>query len=166
MDDLIDSRAHLAERWGKSFRFVPPQKLHLTWMFLGDCDDKTQELVLEILDAKVKKANESYELDYDKFAIWPKECSPRVGVLIASKPPESFVQLVQNIQAEISPLLKSPGVQHEKYKPHITLIRFKAKCFSIADFQDHLSFKQSISEVSLIRSDLQSYETIASFKLK
>ncbi len=164
---LMSSKMSLGLKWGKSFRFAALEKMHLTWMFLGDCDDQCQENIRSIIADTANKV-QPCTIEYDRFAIWPNERFPRVGVLLASNPSAELVSSVEEMQSRIKPLLQNPGSEHGKYKAHITLFRFKAKCFSVAEFNtsEHLPLKQTINEVALIRSDLQNYEILEVFPLK
>ncbi len=167
VQSIMDLNKHLPEAWGRTVRFVAIEKRHLTWMFLGECKKEDQGYICSILH-KMASNTEPYEIEYDRFDIWPNERSPRVGVLASSNPPAPFVDLVYKLQAQLKPFVLDPTSKHSEYNPHVTVARFKGKSFKVSDFDDAglLPLRQRITEVSLIRSHLHVYEAIESFKLK
>lgn len=153
-------------------RWVKPEKLHITWLFLGDCDLVKEVSVLEILKAKLSGIS-SLSLQYDQLEIFASKTRPVAGVLI----PKTITNEVQ----ELGTLLRmNLGQFCQKkadfsFRPHLTLFRFRSEQRSIIlrqeqlDLSKYLPLKHDITNVSLIESHSgkrkDAYEQIAEFKL-
>jgi len=166
IDALRQSNKNLIASHKPNVRFVTPEKWHLTWMFLGDCKKKLELEILKIIEETAQSCA-SQQMVYDRFAIWPSDQKPRVGVLESSMPPFEFISSVEQMQKRLAPLLENPGEQHAKFKPHITIARFKNKCFTQNEFDTNkLPLIHSINEVALVMSDMKTYEVIEKFSLR
>ncbi|MCW5824739.1 MAG: hypothetical protein KIT34_18215 [Cyanobacteria bacterium TGS_CYA1] len=163
---LTDTNQKLIQTHKPDVRFVSPCKWHLTWMFLGDCNKELEPKILKILK-ETSQSCSAQEIIYDKFSIWPSSNRPRVGVLESSSPPQEFVQSVEQMQMRLTPLLQNPGEQHANFKPHITIARFKNKCFDQHELDTStLPLTQKVDHVALVMSDFKAYTIIEKFTLR
>lgn len=163
---LTDLNKTLVQAHKSDVRFVVPCKWHLTWMFLGNCKKELEPKFLEILD-ETSQSCTVQNIVYDKFSIWPSSKRPRVGILESLLPPGEFVQSVEMMQKRLAPLLENPGEQLVKFKPHITIARFKNKCFDQHELDTStLPLTQKVDHVALVMSDFKAYTIIEKFTLR
>lgn len=107
-------------------RFVPPEQLHLTLAFLGDC---SQEQLVQIKAALHTLNLESFRLCLHECGVFPDFKQPRV--CWASVLNGAVHHLASSIKKVISPIVK---LEEREFKPHITLARIK-KVQNIKDFE-------------------------------
>jgi len=166
LKSVIEANEDLIASYKTDARLVGPLKWHLTWMFLGDCNKELENQIIDLLEETSKKCS-SQQIVYDKFSIWPSSKRPRVGVLESSKPPVEFILAVEQMQKKLSPMLLNPGEQHAKFNPHITIARFKNKCFEQSQFNmSRLPFTQNVDDVALVISDFKTYSILEQFQLR
>lgn len=107
--------------WQSRMRWVRPEKLHLTWLFLGDVQEEFVSAVGQSLHLSLRGFS-STTVEYDHLALWPKPRQPRQLVLASSLvAPEIY-----DIAAAIKHGLREYAEKEEtrRYKPHLTLLRF------------------------------------------
>lgn len=164
--NLISANDNLLSSYKPDVRFVSPDKWHLTWMFLGYCQKEIESGILEILEETALSCAVQ-KIDYDKFLIWPSSREPRVGVLESSFPPVKFVHSVEQMQRRLSAILQNPGEKYAKFRPHISIARFKNRCFDNQDFDTStLPLVQKIDQVALVESDVKVYNIVEKFSLR
>lgn len=136
-----DANKPLSEKWNARVRWVTADKLHLTWLFLGDV---VEELVGELTDALGESVaylasrshpgslggspgslNSMAELVYDHFELWPSPRKARLGVIVPSSVPENIVELAQSISNNLSRFLtpEQREATRRQFKPHLTVMR-------------------------------------------
>lgn len=166
VQEFVDSNKEFRDKWGKHFRLVAPEKLHITWMFLGECDEVLQNEARDLLK-EIAANSQSCVIEYDRMVFWSSNKFPRVGVLIAGHCPAEIEKPVKELKRLLLPKLQNAGDQKSEFKPHITLTRFKSKCVIEEEFiqTQCLPIKQTIKEVSLIRSIPDTYEIVENFRL-
>jgi 2'-5' RNA ligase len=124
---------HLEHNWQRKPRWIKPDQLHVTWLFLGNVDksliDKVtsalQKLVLERRMALPKDDEKTFTLEFNKPEVWPSARRPRIMV-IASKPISSSANsLARSIRTGLIPFYTKETEQEQnlEFKPHVSLIR-------------------------------------------
>lgn len=172
---LKQMNGELSERWQLKARFVPLQKLHLTWLFLGDVECDLIESVKSDLKNTIEKwkqnNNQSFHIAYDQIEVWPSLKLPRVIVL------ESTVSKIKCPQAETLNSAITEGLgrycersdkveRFKRFRPHLTVCRFspdanqmgtgtvKRSLTDIETPEDLFPLIHKIETISLIESHL------------
>lgn len=110
-------------------RWVAPEQLHLTMLFLGDLtEETTQQLSAAFSSIRI----EPFELEIDRTGCFPDTRAPRV-LWVGVMPRPELAILAERLRAAT----QSCGIVLEKrsFTPHITLARVKqpgagaASCF-------------------------------------
>ena len=97
-----------------SGRLVPPEGLHLTLAFLGDCDAERKQCVLEQISG-IKAA--PFEMQFGEFGYFQR---PQIFYIALNIIPIELLSLYKQICKALSPCrFKTP----RSFKPHITLFR-------------------------------------------
>lgn len=165
---LREENQHLSGTWGRKVAFVDPEKIHITWLFLGDIERRQ----IGTLASRLESAGGSKEfhdmmVTYDRLEIWPSPQRARLGVLTASIAPAP----VQTLAGRIRGALKEFGPQEEKrrpkaFKPHLTLMRLRAaghqtdshlarpEVREVRGLEKVIPLKQNIDRICLIESEL------------
>jgi 2'-5' RNA ligase len=133
LKEVRDANENLAESFFRSkVRWVNDQKLHLTWLFLGDLEDEVidklqSKLVLVLKDYQSNKKELLKELLYDHLEIWFARGLPRHLVLAPSFVPPNTLNLIEQIRAHCAEFVHETYQAQAvgKYRPHITLLRFE-----------------------------------------
>ena len=163
----------LASEWNYRLRWVRPDKLHLTWLFLGLVDSNLVDEVASKLGA-ILADQPTLELTYTQPVIWPTPKHPRHFVLGTASVPEDVRSLNSRIAAELKQYVHPHAEEHGTYKPHITLFRLDQgngpiNIPSWFPLGTTLPLKQRIDQIDIIESHLsgaKNYEALHSFKLK
>jgi len=169
-----------AKEWsGCHLRWVRPNKLHITWLFFGSCNEvqeveiraRISELVATF--QKSNKTDSQYYLSYSRLEIFGSSLRPTALVLTPLAVPDGLTHLAGRIRQELSQLCEKP--QEHEFRPHLTLLRFPRDYHREVRVPDELKdspllpLKQNISELSLIESHLGSkndtYMSLTSFRL-
>lgn len=111
----------LAVEWNAKLRWVRPEKLHLTWVFLGDVHE---ERIPEIEAALAQTVRDvpHLELMYAKPTFWPDRKRARTFVLTPEPAPEAVMVLGERIKKAMKPYAEKI---EPKYRPHITVLRME-----------------------------------------
>jgi len=164
----------LSQKWHLKARFVPLQKLHLTWLFLGDVEAELVESVKSDLEKTIRdwKHTENggtFEINYDCVVVWSSLQSPRVLVLesTGANPPASSLNKAINIGLQNYSQKDGKVERFDRFRPHLTVCRFsydsqfktKARLTnrSLDDFKtpaNLFALSHRIDTISLIESDL------------
>ena len=108
-------------------RALPKDKLHLTWLFLGevnssDVEELTRQFAATLNQLKQKLSCPAFELSYDHLSPWPSEDKARVVVLRPSAPPAEVSRVEREIRATLSSFQENEEV-YPQFNPHLTLFR-------------------------------------------
>ena len=108
-------------------RALPKEKLHMTWLFLGEVnssavEELTRQLASTLTQLKQKLSGPAFELSYDHLSLWPSEDKARVVVLRPSMPPPEVSLIEGAIRAALSTFQENEEVFPE-FNPHLTLFR-------------------------------------------
>lgn len=168
---LKQMNGELSGRWHLKARFVPLQKLHLTWLFLGDVERDLIESVKSDLKntiEKWKQKNQSFQIAYDQIEVWPSLKLPRVLVLESTKECSPAETLNSAIEEGLGKYCeRSDKVQRfKRFRPHLTVCRFspdanqkgtgrpKRSLTDIETPEDLFPLIHKIETISLIESHL------------
>jgi 2'-5' RNA ligase len=169
---LVDAESdeRLSALWNRKIRWVRPDKLHLTWLFLGKVDDAlVPELQLKV--AEIFRDASPMDLHYSKPTLWPSARNARVFVLEPETVPDQLMQLAERCRKELKPYAEKIDL---KYRPHITLARMDSsshKRIAVPDWfppLKHLPLHHHIDRVDIIESHLtgnKDYLSIAGMDL-
>jgi 2'-5' RNA ligase len=164
-----DSADKLATLWGRKIRWVRPDKLHLTWLFLGGVEEeRIPDLSLKI--EEVVRDFGPMEIEYSKFTLWPHARNARTFVLQPESAPEKVMRLGETIKKELKGYAERLDL---KYRPHLTLARMDStsKRVEVPDWfpvRKNLPLVHKIDRVDLIESHLggnKDYVSIAGWQL-
>jgi len=108
-------------------RALPKEKLHMTWLFLGEVnssavEELTRQFASTLTQLKQKLSRSAFELSYDHLSLWPSEDKARVAVLRPSMPPPEVSLIDSEIRAALSTFQESEEV-YPQFNPHLTLFR-------------------------------------------
>ncbi len=182
VNSLEKANPNLSDQWNIRARFVPNEKLHLTWLFLGNVERSKipaieRDLQTAIDEWKISSKVESLIIRYDRLQVWPTLNSPRVLVLEATEDIKLIRALNKSISMHLQAFCQSKDEveRFDVFRPHITVCRFSAQKGPKLENNRELSgFKipekilpiiQKIGSLSLIESDLNS-ESIEQHDLK
>lgn len=163
--------AFQAANQGDRYKMVPPDKLHLTFAFIGDvsstrADDLYKDLVRSFSDLDLQ---DPLEMVFDEVQIWPDHQSPRVIVAVPSNLSDQDTAANQMLKAgeasrAVAAIYGSNQKQDhrlESFKPHITLMRLKTSDRLPPDALKYseskaLDLKHRITKICLVESDIRS----------
>ncbi len=108
-------------------RALPKEKLHMTWLFLGEVNSSALEELTRLFAStltqlKQKLSRSTFELSYDHLSLWPSEDKARVVVLRPSMPPPEVSLIDSEIRAALSTFQENEEV-YPQFDPHLTLFR-------------------------------------------
>lgn len=98
-------------------------KLHVTLKFLGDTDENLLSSIKSELDTIVNTCS-SFQIRFSKFGLFKKENDPKI-LWVGLEESKELSQIVEKIDNSFTKF----GYPKEgrKFKPHITLLRFKGR---------------------------------------
>ncbi|MBI5174818.1 MAG: RNA 2',3'-cyclic phosphodiesterase [Candidatus Melainabacteria bacterium] len=145
-----------------SIRSVKPEKLHITWQFLGELNQNEllnlKEKLLALEGPLSESAKFPFSITYDYAEAWP---STQARVIVARPRVESetLTALAKLLREALAPHSRADAAVERNivFKPHVTLYRLRQACDEavaaiISDFQP---FEQTISAIHLVESHLQ-----------
>ena len=108
-------------------RALPKEKLHMTWLFLGEVnssavEELTRQFASTLTQLKEKLSRSAFELSYDHLSLWPSEDKARVVVLRPSMPPPEVSLIDSEIRVALSTFQENEEV-YPQFNPHLTLFR-------------------------------------------
>jgi 2'-5' RNA ligase len=136
LKEVREANENLAERFRAKVRWVKDQKLHLTWLFLGDLDEEA----IERLQNKIALALDHYQPDnidspaaetgkllYDHLEIWFTHGLPRHLVLTPSAVAPQTLNLIEHVRKSCIDFVHADYQAQAggNFRPHITLLRFE-----------------------------------------
>ena len=162
----------LSKWWHCKLRWVKPEKLHTTWLFMGNCDKHAEKNAANKLQELVKELH-STELHFDSLKVFPKSSHPVALVLLPTTIPEGVHQIFSAIKKELGQYCEK--LEERTFSPHLTLLRFpkdlreKLACKDELDLSAYLPMTQKFNNLSLIESHLgqakDGYEVLADYSL-
>jgi len=185
---------HLEPEWQRKPRWIKPNKLHITWFFLGSVeaslvDQITTTLQKLILQRSRGMANgeATFTLEFNKPEVWPSSFRPRL-IAIANKPiSREAASLSYSIRTALIPFFTEETEQerNQEFKPHLTLLRLdrrdenptdkldfnsltpKVDPKSIRKLPDYLPVKVPIEQICLVESQVSGhyYKILETVKL-
>lgn len=178
---LSRDNSHLAETWRAKIRWTHRNKLHITWVFLGDVNEHAIPHVISGLkDAidSISLEKKPLALSYDRIEVWPNERKARLAVLTPHSTPDDVFKLDDAIKGAVAKFISPEQQQHEfkTFRPHITMLRFPdgQRSFNVqlSDFRlgdSILPIPHEINEVHLIQStfggNMHEYTRLATFRI-
>lgn len=156
---LAEHKTELESQWHCRVRFVKPNKLHLTWLFLGDVDIARIPRIEAKLQV-ISEASQALLMNYDQVEFWPSAKSPRMVVLTPGVIPASVQEMASLVAKQLEVYVSKP-INHN-YRPHITLARLErdslaGSTIEVPDWfaaQCKLPLGHNIAKVELIESEL------------
>ena len=151
-------------------KWVKPENLHMTLLFLGNIDDETETWVREICSEAVGK-HRAFDVQYEGLSQFPPKGKARV----------IFSPLIEGgrectaIYNDLYPIFQERfSLRGNRYSPHITLGRVrkgkKHRSLQESDFTQKLKGNYRIDRIIFYQSVLQSggpvYNEITSFVLQ
>lgn len=176
---LSDCRSKLSEAWHRKLRFVRAEKLHLTWLFLGNVAKTEIPNVISELTPLLSE-QEALQVKFDQIEFWPNAKKTHVIVLTASHIPNEVAELANRINHSLGKFMTQTSKQESRreiFRPHITIIRldpnFSDKTsLTIPDWlplNQLLPLVHEIKNISLIESHLgagtDDYQVLQNFPL-
>ena len=104
-------------------RWEPEDKLHITLKFLGDTEEKLIDNIKNELH-NILDMLPALRIRFSKFGIFKKENDPRILWVGINESPE-LSQIVEKIDNSFTKFGYTK--ESRKFKPHITLLRFKGR---------------------------------------
>ena len=154
-----------------SARWIEPERMHLTLVFLGDVDEARGAAIVDAMQAGVDAA--PFRMVLAGLGVFPPRGAPSVlwiGVTTG-------LREVTSVQRQIAERLARIGVELEKrpYHPHLTLARWRRahsddRRRAIAADRGTEVARVDVATVTLLQSRLSSsgsrYTTMASAELR
>ena len=148
----------------RKIRWISPEKLHMTWVFIGEVQEESIKPIAEALTSSIKEylklavsKMEVPSIKFDRIAIWPNKRNARHLVITASRQENAFRQLSHSIRKSMIPFCQ--GVQEEKFRPHITLFRISRKILTTSTpdliAESGFDYNRFASEVMTIKSSIE-----------
>jgi len=140
-------------------RWVRPERIHLTVVFMGDIQSEQIPSMGEVLSA-VCSSYEHFRISLKPLGCFPNSRSPRVIWLGIDGDLERMSRFRDDLQHALSPF----GIKEEEraFRPHLTLGRFKKPGKRqteleqlLAKYGDVASPACALDELALFRSDLK-----------
>jgi 2'-5' RNA ligase len=168
----------LSELWHKKIRFVKADKLHMTWIFLGDIDVDSIGEIGRLLKESLTGAK-AFSVIYSQHEFFRDRGKPRSLVLTPQAIPDELASMAGQIR-EVTAPFATKNNHHDRFHPHITLLRIETDHAKAADksksglemppwwnIQEALPLKHDVDNVCLIESHLDdgAYRVIAKFEL-
>lgn len=153
-----------------NIRWEKKDKLHITLKFLGDTEESlVADLSLGL--EKIVNRNRPIEISVNKFGVFRRGGEPKI-LWVGMNENNQLSKIVDEIEESFCKF--GYPKEERKFKPHVTLLRFRGyedsdRILKLLDVKlPNLSF--NADKISLIKSELKQtgsvYTTIKSFKLE
>ncbi|MFB6286854.1 MAG: RNA 2',3'-cyclic phosphodiesterase [Candidatus Bipolaricaulia bacterium] len=158
----LNEQIHPLKRLPVNVKWVPPENMHITMVFLGDVD---HELVPD-LEATAQQALEETGLDgpidvtLDRLGAFPNVHKPRVVWAGCTNDPQPVKRLARSLESALEPLGFEP--EDRPFTTHVTLGRVKERGRTQGTrelteaIENHEPFRYDlqISQLTLMQSQL------------
>ena len=139
-----------ARRWAgvrSGVKVIPPERLHLTLVFLGNLPRERLGAFLALGAAMGAPPDEPLVLD--RFECWAR---PRVACLSGPPPQGAWSRFIERLAQESRAL--GAKVEHRPFRPHVTLARkVSPEAFDASGLGVGLPIRWSAAGFFLIRSE-------------
>lgn len=166
-DEVCRLIAHFRQQ-GHPVRWVGPNGLHLTLVFLGHNPPEFIEQVKGQL-AKVASETRQFDLALKGIGVFPNERSPRVIWLGAEQGTQELCNLAEAVRRALVAIGFAP--EKRAFSPHLTLGRVKAPIKDVRTVlgKEYASRRFPVRQLALFQSHLKPtgpvYERLAEYKL-
>jgi len=150
------------KNWPAGFRFVGPDNLHLTVLFLGEINE---EQIVSIITALKELTSQlsPFPIELNQIDYGPSPQRPRLVWFYGPYSP-----FLDQLKANLEELLEAKGVRFSKDRrllPHLTLFRLKNEdSHSLPPLKDKLALSFEAQSLKLMESHLAKggaqYETL------
>lgn len=124
----------LESMWKRKVRWVAPQKLHLTWVFLGNVEDGLIEPISDMLGNLVvkqlgTKSRKPLSVSFERPEIWPDQRKPRQIVVTAPDVAPDVMALGNTLRTGLLEfyLDHARSEEHHRFRPHLTIMRLERR---------------------------------------
>jgi 2'-5' RNA ligase len=157
-DRLIALQETLA-RTGSEVKWVEPENLHVTLLFLGEVEDREVARVCQVIAAGAAK-HTPFSLSVETVGCFPNPRRPRIVWVGVGEGTQPLVALHDELEIPLQDL----GYRREerRYTPHITLGRVKSEgatdklAAALAKRADWKGGETNVREVLVMSSELTS----------
>lgn len=166
----------LLQQWNCKLRWVRPEKLHMTWLFLGDCDLDTENAIcqqLSQISLDNSLAKEDSIISFKKFDFFPSRAKRSLMALLPNTVPGGFGTLAKKVRKQLLKFCENK--ESEELRPHLTIFRFDRSDHRKHEFPAQLDLSSlppinlDVSSLSLIHShhgsSKEDYQILNSYKL-
>lgn len=119
---LAGAAERLRAHWSRKPRFVRANKLHMTWLFLGDVPAESVAAVGSVLTG-ITSGRQAMEIEYAKAEFWPDERRPRQLVLVPLAVSAEVRALGLAVRQALAPFVARPD--RHAFRPHLTIARLE-----------------------------------------
>jgi 2'-5' RNA ligase len=121
----------LEKIWHRRPRWVASEKLHVTWLFLGNVDAhliaKVRSTLTKVIhERNLGRADEerTFTMEFSKPEVWPSARRPRVLVVANQPVSKAAYTLGRSIRTGLIPFYsEETELEHNlEFKPHVTLM--------------------------------------------
>lgn len=164
---LFERNKHLGHE--KNIRWESKDKLHITLKFLGDTEESLVESISNELESIACK-NKPVKMEINKFGVFRKSGELKI-LWVGMKENKFLINIVNDIEESFCKF--GYPKEDRKFKPHITLLRFRgtensSKILNLLEIKlPELVF--TANKISLVKSELKQsgsvYTTMKSFIL-
>jgi 2'-5' RNA ligase len=114
---------HLKTCWSN------PEKLHLTWVFLGELDAEQMPALTECMADTIKDnvSTGKLALTFESLEVWSVGGEPRNLVLVPNQIATPFIHLAQALRQNLQPFVEKKCKEQalKPFRPHITMMRLQ-----------------------------------------
>jgi 2'-5' RNA ligase len=104
-----------------SLKWIPPDRLHLTLVFLGEVDDARAPVVIDAAGADLAQA--PFDVAYVGVGVFPARGAPKVLWVGVGAGAREVIDLQQALAARVS--AAGDRIESRPFSPHLTLARWR-----------------------------------------
>jgi 2'-5' RNA ligase len=155
---------------GDAVKWESRKKLHITLKFLGGTEESLTKQISVELESLVSQM-QPLKLELNKFGVFRKGGEPKI-LWVGMRENKRLLKFVAEIEKSFCKF--GYPKEERKFKPHITLLRFRGnensnKILNLLDVKLP-PFSFNVNTISLVRSELKQtgsvYTTLKSFQIK